>query len=81
MAVAAAPDRTLEKQERFRRLAEQRTNQALVYIERLIRCSDTSRYAYTEKQADTIVAALRDATDAVQAAFTQNGDAKLRVKL
>lgn len=71
----------MEKQERFRRVAEQRTNNALAHIERLVRCADTSRYAYTEKQADTIVSALRDATDAVQAAFTQNGDSKLRVKL
>lgn len=80
MAVAT-PSRTMEKAERFRKVAELRTNRALDYIDRLKNCADSSRYAYTEKQAETIVAALRDATDAVQTAFTQNGDAKLRVKL
>jgi hypothetical protein len=77
MSATAAPpvvDREAEKVARFRKLATQRGNRALKYLDMLARTGDRSRYSYTEEQTDLIVATLRDAVDKVEAAFAGKSD-------
>lgn len=73
--------RELERAERFRRIASQRANRALDYMEMLLRTADRSRYVYNEKQAGEIVGKLRQAVDQLEAAYSGSGVSKLRVEL
>lgn len=76
-----ALERELERVARFKRIAAQRANRALDYIEMLLRTADTSRYAYTDKQSGEVIGKLRQAVDQLEAAYAGSRGAKLRVDL
>lgn len=57
------------KHGRFRKLAESRTNKALVAIRRLGNLSNPSAYEWDEAEVRKIVKALKDAVSEVEARF------------
>ena len=81
---APDPTRTLEleveRADRFRRVATQRANKALGYIEGLMRTSDRARYAYTDEQVAEILGKFRQAVDQLEASFSRR-ERSLRVDL
>lgn len=56
--------------QRFVRLAENRTNQALSALDRLGQCASSKTMEHTPDQAASIVTALKQAVAAVERAFT-----------
>lgn len=46
------------KKERFVRIAEQRTNEALNAIKKIGKCANSAVYEYSESDVDQIIAAL-----------------------
>jgi hypothetical protein len=74
-------ERELENVARFKRVAGQRANKALDYIDALIRTADKSRYAYTDKQVELIVGRLRQAIDQLEAAYRSTGAKRPRIEL
>lgn len=79
MTKALAPEKELERIERFRRIASGRANRALESIERLIITADRSRYSYTDEQVAEIVSKMRQAVDQLEVAYSQKR--RLRVEL
>ena len=63
------PKREKEMRDRFEKVAPQRTQKVLDAIDFLWHCSNRSRYAYTDKEASTIIKAIRDRVDILEAAF------------
>ena len=57
------------KHEKFRRLAESRTNKALDAIGRISNLSNRTIYAWDEAEVEKVVEALRDAVAEVEARF------------
>jgi hypothetical protein len=60
-------------QEKFRQIAQRRTNTALHSIGALVPLANRERYDYTEEQADKIVSALRAELDKLESAFKAGG--------
>ena len=58
-----------EKHEKFRELAESRTNKALVAIGRIGNLSNRSLYKWEDEEVRKVVKALRDAASDVEARF------------
>lgn len=58
------------KREKFRKLAENRTNNALVAIARIANLSNRQTYDYEEAEARKIIKALKDAVSEVENRFT-----------
>ncbi len=50
------------KKERFKRIAESRTNKIICMIDLLGNCSNTSAYEYTEEEVKAIFAAIENST-------------------
>ena len=65
---AAAKDRR-DKHERFRELAESRTNKAIEAILRIGNLSNRQIYEFEEAQVRKIIRALKDTVSAVEARF------------
>ena len=65
------PDVSETKEDRFKRLAEQRVPAALKRISLIAKLSNRSSYAYTDEQIQKIIASLRDEVSRVEAAFTK----------
>lgn len=71
-----------EKSQKFRSLAESRTNKAIEAIARIGNLSNRQIYEYEEAEVRKIIRALRDAVSAVEARFSSprgksNGGFKL----
>ena len=70
------------KEDRFKRLAEQRVPAALKRISLITKLSNRSSYAYSDEQVQKIIASLRDEVNRVEAAFTRtSGGAKPQFQL
>ena len=59
------------KQERFKRLAENRVQRAIELIRILGNCSNTNNYKYTEKQVKQIFSTLRKELSSVESKFVK----------
>ena len=64
--------KTETKHEKFKRLAETRTNKALKSIELLENLANTSNYDYTREDYRKILTALRNALNNLEAAFKKS---------
>ena len=60
------------RSERFRRIAENRTNQILRVIKLLGNCSNKSSYSFTEQEVDNIFSAIGKELKQAKARFTFN---------
>ncbi len=58
-----------KKRDKFRALAESRTNHALEAISRIGNLSNAQTYEYEEAEVRKIIKALRDAVSAIEARF------------
>jgi len=65
--------------ERFKRVAEKRTNRLLNEVRLLGNCSNKSTYEYTQEDLDKIFNAIEEAIRNTKARF--KGDQKLEFKL
>ena len=70
-----------QKEERFIRLAENRTNKILDMLNLLGNLSNTSNYTYTEKQVDSIFNAIKKEMDEQRKRFVIKQDTKKKFKL
>lgn len=69
------------KHEKFRELAESRTNKALAAIGRIGNLSNTSLYEWDEAEVRKMIKALRDAVSEVETRFASpKGKANARFK-
>lgn len=59
--------------ERFRRVANLRTNKALMAIRNVAQTSSTASYEYTPDEASKIIAAMRAEVDKVERAYAAGG--------
>jgi len=66
---AVTTTKSAEKSQKFRALAESRTNKAIEAIARIGNLSNRQIYEYEETEVRKIVRALRDAVSAVEARF------------
>ncbi len=67
-----APDRQETRAERFRRVAENRTNEILKKLSLLGNCSNKSSYEYTEQEVSRIFSAIEKELKQARARFTFN---------
>lgn len=58
------------KNEKFIRLAENRTNNAIKYIELICNLANKNNYEYTKEDAEKIVKALKNSVNTVERAFS-----------
>lgn len=70
-----------EKQEKFVKLAEQRTNKILKAIEVLSHCSNRYTYEYTDEQVDKIFDAIEDELSRVKSKFKSSNVDRKEFKL
>lgn len=76
------PQATNPKREKFRELAESRTNKALDSIGRISNLSNRSLYEWEEAEVRKVVKALRDAVAEVEARFASpKGKVSAKFKL
>ncbi len=76
------PDASPEKRDKFRKLAESRTNNALVAIGRIGNLSNRQLYAFEQAEVRKVVKALRDAVSELELRFSSpKGKAESRFKL
>ena len=76
------PDVAESKEDRFKRLAEQRVPAALKRINLIGKLSNRSSYAYADEQVQKILASLRDEVSRVEAAFApKSGGSKPQFQL
>ena len=68
------------KRQKFIRLAELRTEKAVVAIENLIGLSNPRNYDYNTKDVDLIIKALKDSVNAVSSSFSKSQE-KRRFKI
>ena len=66
---ALKPDKTEDKRQRFRDLAESRTNKAIEAISRIGNLSNRQIYEFDEAEVRKIVRALKDAIVKVEGRF------------
>lgn len=64
------------KRQKFVRLAELRTEKAVLAIENLIGLSNTRNYDYNSKDVDLIIKALKDSVNSVNNSFSKSKDKK-----
>ena len=70
------------KRDKFRKLAESRTNKALITIGRIANLSNRQLYEFEEAEVRKIIKALRDAVSEVESRFASpRGKAESRFKL
>jgi hypothetical protein len=65
----------VEKHEKFRELAEGRTNKALAAIERIGKLSNTYLYDWEEAEVRKIIKALKEAVSSVENRFSSRSSA------
>lgn len=70
-----------EKQEKFIKLAEQRTNKVLKAIEVLSHCSNTYTYEYTDEQVKKIFDAIDEELKIAKSKFKNNNLTRKEFKL
>jgi aspartate carbamoyltransferase regulatory subunit len=63
-----------EKEERFIRIAEKRTNKILEQIRLLGNCSNKNNYSYDDKQVDQIFKAIEKELDLAKKKYLMNKD-------
>jgi hypothetical protein len=68
-AEVKAPKKLKDKHQRFRALAESRTNKALQAITRIGNLSNRQIYDFEEPEVRKIIRALRDAVSSVESRF------------
>ena len=77
-----APKSGTTKREKFRYLAEKRTNRALEAIGRISNLSNKQIYEFEEAEVRKIVKALKDAVNEVESRFASpRGKSEARFKL
>ena len=64
--------KTENKRQKFVRLAELRTEKAVLAIENLIGLSNRRNYDYNIKDVDLIIKALKDSVNAVSSSFSKS---------
>ena len=64
------------KREKFVRLAELRTEKAVLAIENLIGLSNPRNYEYNKKDVDLIIKALKDTVNVVSNSFSKSKEKK-----
>ena len=64
------------KRQKFVRLAELRTDKAVIAIENLIGLSNPRNYEYNSNDVDLIVKALKNAVNAVSNSFSKSKEKK-----
>ena len=64
------------KRQKFIRLAELRTDKAVLAIENLIGLSNPRNYDYNAKDVDKIIKALKDSINAVSSSFSKSKEKK-----
>jgi len=70
------------KRDKFRRLAESRTNNALITIGRIANLSNRQLYEFEEAEVRKIIKVLREAVSEVESRFASpKGKAESRFKL
>ena len=69
MDAVLPPDKTKDKHERFRALAESRTNKAIDAILRIGNLSNRQIYEFDESEVRKVVRALKDAVASVESRF------------
>ena len=69
------------KEDRFKRLAEQRVPAALKRISLIAKLSNRGSYVYTDEQVQKIIASLREEVNRVEAAFTKTSGSKPQFQL
>ena len=68
------------KRQKFVRLAELRTEKAVLAIENLIGLSNPRNYDYNTKDVDLIIKALKDSVNSVSSSFSKSQE-KRRFKI
>jgi hypothetical protein len=69
MDAAVKPAESGDKRQRFRKLAESRTNKAIEAISRIGNLSNRQIYDFEEAEVRKVIRALRDAVSAVEGRF------------
>jgi hypothetical protein len=69
MDAEVRPDKTKAKRQRFRGLAESRTNKAIEAILRIGNLSNRQTYDFEETEVRKIIRALKDAVSLVESRF------------
>ena len=64
------------KRQKFVRLAELRTEKAVLAIENLIGLSNPRNYDYNKNDVDLIIKALKDSVNAVSSSFSKSKEKK-----
>ena len=64
------------KRQKFVRLAELRTEKAVLAIENLIGLSNSRNYDFTKNDVDLIIKALKDSVNAVSSSFSKSKEKK-----
>ena len=64
------------KRQKFIRLAELRTEKAVIAIENLFGLSNTRNYDYNSKDVDKILKALKDSINVVSSSFSKSKEKK-----
>ena len=64
------------KRQKFIRLAELRTEKAVLAIENLIGLSNPRNYEYNSNDVDLIIKALKDSVNAVSSSFSKSKEKK-----
>lgn len=78
----ALPHGSHGKREKFRKLAESRTNNALIAIGRIGNLSNRQLYEYQDAEVRKVIKALKDAVGEVENRFASpRGKAESRFKL
>ena len=67
------------RMERFKRVAQSRTQKALRAIELLQRCSRRTSYSYTEDDAEKIVSAIEKKVAKLRASFVGESEEEFRL--
>ena len=70
-----------EKEKKFIKLAEQRTNKVLKAIEVLSHCSNTYTYEYTDEQVKKIFNAIEEELKIAKSKFKNNNTIRKEFKL
>ena len=81
MDAAVEPGKTDDKREKFRELAESRTNKAIEAILRIGNLSNRQMYEYEDDEVRKIIRALKDAIASVEGRFhSPRGKERRRVQ-
>ncbi len=71
----------LEKQERFKKIAEQRTNKILKTLKLLGNCANRGNYSYTDEEVKKIFVAIERELKNTKNKFQEEQDEEIEFKL